>query len=354
MAGMQVRLLAGASAAALLASGVVAAGASGLSVSVTVPAVGSVEARLPVQQVPSVSVPSVTVPSVTVPSVPTPPAPEPAPLPSPPSVQTPTLQTPTVQAPSAQAPSAPAAPSVGAVQQQSVPATGATAPEPSTAGAGGGTAAASAGSSGASSSAGQGSADPGDAPSVIRGDRILAGGGGSFDRPMGGAITQRRLELAVERARQCLDDLGPGERRVLDLRAGVGPGTPLSRPRVARRLGLGLAQTRRIERRGLRRLDTLASAGACGGATSGSLMAAGALAMANGDAPLVAAVSDLPPRSGVGGVVAHGGGDPGASGRSGFDALPPPIGDGGEATLLVSLGLLVALALLVRRELSRR
>ena len=240
-------------------------------------------------------------------------------------------------------------------QQADSAGTRATAPEPSTAGAGGGTAAASAGSGASSSSAGQGSAGPADAPSGVRGDRILAGGGW-LGHPVAGVPAQRRLELAVERARQCLDDLGPGERRVLDLRAGVGPGTPLSRSQVARRLGLGVSQTRRIERRGLRRLDTLASAGACGGATSGSLMAVGGLAIANGDATLVAEASDLRPRSGVGGVVAHGGDDPRAGGRSGsgFDPLPPPIGDGGEATLLVALCLLVALALLVRRELSRR
>jgi len=58
------------------------------------------------------------------------------------------------------------------------------------------------------------------------------------------------------------------------------------------------------------------------------------------------------PRSGVGGVVAHGNGAD-AGDHAGLD-LPPPIGDGGEATLLVALGLLVALALLVRRELLRR
>ena len=64
--------------------------------------------------------------------------------------------------------------------------------------------------------------------------------------------------------------------------------------------------------------------------------------------------ADRRPRFGVGGVVAHGGGNDGSNDRRGFDALPPPIGDGGEPTLLVALGLLVALALLVRRELSRR
>jgi type IV secretory pathway VirB10-like protein len=58
------------------------------------------------------------------------------------------------------------------------------------------------------------------------------------------------------------------------------------------------------------------------------------------------------PRFGVGGVVAHGNGKDGG-GHSGL-GLPPPIGNGGEATLLVGLGLLVALTLLVRRELLRQ
>jgi hypothetical protein len=173
----------------------------------------------------------------------------------------------------------------------------------------------------------------------------------------GGAVAQRRLETTVEQARQCLDDLGTGERRVLSLRAGVGPGVPLTRPQVARRLDLGVAQTGRIERRGLRRLDVLVGDGACGSvggaiATFGPLTATGAATGADGGTTSAANALDLRPRGGVGGVVAHG--DPGSGSRSGFDALPPPIGDGGEATLLVALGLLVALALLVRRELSRR
>jgi hypothetical protein len=174
----------------------------------------------------------------------------------------------------------------------------------------------------------------------------------------GAQSAQRRLELAVEQGRQCLDDLGPGERRVLDLRAGLGPGMPLTRPQVARRLALGVAQTGRIERRGLRRLDALAGAGAgaCGGvgtavATAGPPPATGVPAGTIGD---TTPASDAHPRFGVGGVVAHGGGESSSGGRSGLDALPPPIGDGGEATLLVALGLLVTLALLVRRELSRR
>jgi hypothetical protein len=362
MGGLQNRVLTWASAAALLSSGAVAAGASGLAVSVTAPGVGTVDARLP-----AVQTPSVTVPAITVPSVPLPPAPVPsAPAVQTPSVQTPTVQTPTVQSPSVQAPSAPATPRVGGIEQSGSGGTGATGttparPEP--VGAGGDAAATGAGgdessrasaTSGSDMGAGQSASGPADA---LRARRYRIAAGGSLDHPAGRVgSAQRRLELAVEHARQCLDDLHRGERRVLDLRAGIGPGVPLTRPQTARRLDLGVAQTGRIERRGLRRLDALASAGACGGAggavaSAGPLAATGALA---GGATLVADASDSRSRFDVGGVVAHGGGDPASDGRSGLDALPPPIGDGGEATLLVALGLLVTLALLVRRELSRR
>lgn len=204
-------------------------------------------------------------------------------------------------------------------------------------------------------SAGQGFSGPADRLRARR-DRIAAGGSHA-DSADGVGSAQRRLELVVEHRRQCLDDLGSAERRVLDLRAGLGPGMPLTRPQVARRLGLGVAQTGRIEQRGLRRLDALAGAGACGGvggavATAGPLTATSALmGGASGD---MMPATDASSRFGVGGVVAHGGSDSGSGDRSGLDALPPPIGGGGEATLLVVLGLLVALALLVRRELSRR
>ncbi|HEV7771691.1 MAG TPA: hypothetical protein VGO48_00230 [Conexibacter sp.] len=349
MDGLRIRRLAWTSAAALLASGALTAGASALAVGVTVPGVGSVEARLPAVQVPSVTVPSITVPSV---------PPPPAPIPPPPSVQTPSVQTPPVQTPSVQTPSVqtPSAPSVGGVQQQVGSAGTGPAPGPSTGARGTATSAGSGGTSGAPAPdavAGQGSSAPVDAALRVRRDRIAAGG--SPNRPVSWAGAQRRLQLAVEHRRQCLDDLGPGEQRVLGLRAGIGPGAPLTRPQVARRLDLGVTQTGRIERRGLRRLDALAGDGACGG-VGGAVATAGPLTAADGGADVTpgASSSHLRPRSGIGGVVAHGGGDTGSDGRSGFDALPPPIGDGGEATLLVALGLLVALALLVRRELSRR
>jgi hypothetical protein len=64
------------------------------------------------------------------------------------------------------------------------------------------------------------------------------------------------------------------ERRVLELRAGVGGKHTRSRADVARLTGLHRKSVTRLERRGLKRLQTLAGAGTCAGATSGS--AAGA------------------------------------------------------------------------------
>jgi hypothetical protein len=153
--------------------------------------------------------------------------------------------------------------------------------------------------------------------------------------------------------------LSSAERRVLILRAGVGSRAALSRPQVARRLGLGVAQTRRIERRGLRRLDALAGAGRCG---------VGAGAGAGGGAVLLAAWpggGSLTTGSALGGAVAGGAADPArpagrvegvseSGGPSHSGPGLPPFGQGRDFTLLIGLALLVALALLVRRELLRR
>jgi Sigma-70, region 4 len=65
---------------------------------------------------------------------------------------------------------------------------------------------------------------------------------------------ERRLRQVVGRLRGCLDGLPMLERRVLVLRAGVGPGGPRSRTRVARALDLTPRRVARLERRGLRHL----------------------------------------------------------------------------------------------------
>ena len=56
---------------------------------------------------------------------------------------------------------------------------------------------------------------------------------------------ERRLRRTVTRLRACLDGLPTLERRVLVLRAGLGPGRPRARARVARVLDLSGARVRR-------------------------------------------------------------------------------------------------------------
>jgi hypothetical protein len=64
------------------------------------------------------------------------------------------------------------------------------------------------------------------------------------------------------------------ERRVLELRAGVGAGHTRSRADVARLTGLQRKSVARLERRGLKRLRSLADAGTCATSTSGSSVSA--------------------------------------------------------------------------------
>jgi hypothetical protein len=298
------------------------------------------------------------IPVPTVPEIPPappapdlPPAPEPPPVPEPPPAPAPEPDTP-LPAPSdpAPAPSLPDAPKVPGIAGSG----GSDAPGTATPGAGpapsgdrqaGGTDGSGAGSTGATR--GGGSAG---------GERRGGDGTSRRDAAGAGAVPQRRLERTVARLQGCLDELAQDERRVLALRAGIGPGPVLARSEVAGRLDLALAQAGRIERRGLRRLEALAAAGACGGATSllgSSLGGSSGLGLPPMDGADDGAAAGSAPRSGIKGVSVSGGGD--GDGRSdGSSATLPPFGQGGSETLLITLGLLVALALLVRRELSRR
>jgi hypothetical protein len=308
------------------------------SASVSTPTVPSVSTPT----VPSVSTP--TVPSVstpTVPSVSTPTVPPPPPLPAPPATPVPSVQAPSVSTPAV--PSAPGVtPSGSAAPSGAQPTSSNGGPD---AVGGGASAASPAGS-------------PAERPSSTRarGGRRDAGGGRRSAASGGPAAQQRRLERTVAQLQGCLGTLSTSERRVLALRAGLGPRPALSRPRVARRLGMSLRRTGAIERRGLRRLDALGAAGRCG-TSAEPAVAYGLLATAAGGLgaawdPLSARMgagrgASQRPRSGIGGVVASGGG--GSLG----DALPPPIGHGSDWTVLILLTLLATLGLLVRRELRR-
>jgi hypothetical protein len=172
-----------------------------------------------------------------------------------------------------------------------------------------------------------------------------------------GSLTRSQLARVVASLRGCLDQLAPEERRVLVLRAGLGPRPGLSRSQVARRLGLGVAQTGRIERRALRRLGALDGAGRCvagGGAVpSGALLASALFGRSNGSSPGAAdGAAPAWPRNGIEGVSGSGGGNDGSSALGA--ALPSPLGQGSDWTLLILLMVAALVGLLVRRELRRQ
>jgi hypothetical protein len=169
-----------------------------------------------------------------------------------------------------------------------------------------------------------------------------------------GSLTRTQLARVVAGLRGCLGQLPREQRRVLVLRAGVGPRPGLSRSQVARRLGLGVAQTRRIERRALRRLGALDGAGRCvaggGAVTSGALLASAAFGLSNGSVSRPA--DGGRPRGGVEGVSDSGGRDDGGSALGA--ALPSPLGRGSDWTLLLLLTVAALVVLLMRRELRRQ
>jgi hypothetical protein len=72
----------------------------------------------------------------------------------------------------------------------------------------------------------------------------------------------------VLRFQGCLGDMPRSERRVLELRAGVGLPRTRTRAEVARLTGLRRTRVARLERRGLKRLNALAKAGTCASASS--------------------------------------------------------------------------------------
>ncbi|HTE63743.1 MAG TPA: hypothetical protein VK631_25520, partial [Solirubrobacteraceae bacterium] len=213
-----------------------------------------------------------------VPTVTPPPLPQPLPLPDPPSLPVlpplpvPVPDVPEVPAPAPDLPSAPAVPRI--------------VPTPSVGGGGSG----SPSSGGATDPADGGSADTGGGSAGAGRDTAAAGGSGSTGSPAARrprarsngrppdpaerrVRRDRRLRRTVERLSGCLDTLGTMQRRVLVLRAGVGPGDPQTRRAVAQRLDTTVRRVGRVERRGLRALHGAAGAGRCG--TSAPLAAGG-------------------------------------------------------------------------------
>jgi hypothetical protein len=341
--------------------------------SVTLPSTTTPSVTVPSVTTPSVTTPSVTVPSVTTPSVTTPSV-------TTPSMTTPSVTTPPVRAPSVTLPSvttlAGSAPSITApsVTSPSVTAPSVSTPSLRTSSGGSGLVGSNGLAQGGGGLLGAPATTAGGLPggtTAAAFSAALLGATPATSAPAGGdrsltsratrralahgSLSQAQLERTVARLRGCLGQLTDDQRRVLALRAGLGPRPALSRAQVARRLGLGVGQTRRIEHRALRRLGTLDSAGMCAqGAMPAApltLLTGGLLSALPSDGAAIgvdSSASSPPPRSGVKGVSEAGDGGNG----SGL-ALPPPIGDGADWSLLILLGLAAGLALLVRYEVRR-
>ncbi len=316
---------------------------------VTVPAVTVPSVTVPSVTTPSVTTPSVTAPSVTPPSVTTPSVT--APSVTPPSVTTPSVTAPSVTSPSVATPSV-TTPSVR-TPSGSIPSAAVRSPRtPSVS-------TPTAGPLPAGSSATLSGADGSTALPLFGTSATTPGGllGAGLRRKLAhGSLTRSELARVVASLRGCLGQLPPEERRVLLLRAGLGPRPGLSSSQVARRLGLGVAQTRRIERRALRRLGALDGAGRCGGGgtvRSGALLASALFDRSNGSLSGAADGAALDrPRNGIEGVSGSGGGHDGSSALGA--ELPSPLGHGSDWTLLILLMVAAPAGLLVRRELRRQ
>jgi hypothetical protein len=161
----------------------------------------------------------------------------------------------------------------------------------------------------------------------------------------------------VTRLRSCLDDLSTAQRRVLELRAGVGAADPRTRRGVARVLDIRVGRVQRLERRGLRRARKLDRAGACGSAAGGGgpVVSAGSLTGTSGGGE-AAPVEDSLGGGTPGGAGPDGGAggsspDTGAGDIRGESATQPPPALGGPrdssegTSLWVAAGLMLLAAL---------
>jgi hypothetical protein len=166
----------------------------------------------------------------------------------------------------------------------------------------------------------------------------------------------RRVRRLVARFGGCLQQLTVRQRRVLRLRAGLGPREPATRAAVARRLELPVARVRRAERRGLRALRSSAREG-CGaasdaagadpaptGAVDGAAAASAVLASGSGGRGGSGDPASGGGRnSGGGSSDGSSGGDGGSSGGvKGIGATSPPPGAPATDVTLPLIVLLVA------------
>ena len=123
----------------------------------------------------------------------------------------------------------------------------------------------------------------------------------------------RRVRRLVARFGGCLAQLTVRQRRVLRLRAGVGPREPATRAAVARRLELPVARVRRAERRGLRALRSSAREG-CGAASDGAGAEPALTGAGDGAAAASAVLASGSGGDGGGSAAGGSGGDPASGG----------------------------------------
>ena len=279
-----------------------------------------------------------------------PPVPE---VPAPPPVPAPDLPD-TPDLPPAPAP----APEVPDLPVPSAPGGGGGSAGGGSGGGGGGSAPAQSGTSGGGSAGGGGTAPAsgGDGSAAARAGRSGTEGARTpAERRRADRKTERLLRRSVQRLSGCLDELSDVQRRVLELRAGVGAASPRTRRGVARALDLRVQRVRRIERRGLRRARELDRADACGGVSAsagGPVIATSSLAGTTGGGDGTA-----PGDESLGGGTPkdEGGSSPGDTGSGDVrgesqSQLPPPFGNGPReqangTSLWVAIGLMLLAAL---------
>jgi hypothetical protein len=135
-----------------------------------------------------------------------------------------------------------------------------------------GTTGASSGGSGGPGAPGSGASGPGAAPTLLGGygaPRVnsgmppLEGRAGSRARARI-ASREHALKAIVARFQGCLGVLPDAQRKVLELRVGVGTIRPLSPRAVAARMHLGVARVTRLERQAVAELRSAAATHSCG------------------------------------------------------------------------------------------
>jgi hypothetical protein len=318
-------------------------------------------AQLPELGLPDADVPDVHVPEVQVPDVP--------------GVGLPEVQVPSVQVPSVEAAPGIETPAVevGGVQAGGGSAPAAPAPSEPTAttrttGSGGGPGGGDSGTGGGSATGGESAADGGSTASGSASGRVAAAGrstavaarsAGARDTPRRARSRERRLRRLVAASRGCLAALPAAERRVLVLRAGLGPRDPRSRRATAARLDVPLAAVRRRERAGVRQLRALG--GDCGGAavSPSAASAAGAMLASTTTAGTAAGGQARPGGDGepdAGGVLGASESSPRTGGAPEAPAtvipgVVPP--GGGDASVYVLAGLAAMLIALLATRRSR-